>query len=71
MDHLLVRKKSFRGKQSEAGSTTLSSAPSNERPRETKSTPYTCLSYKTVLTTKGSFIDKFDQGIQKASSDLC
>jgi len=71
MNHLLARKKSFRGKQSEAGSTTPSSAPSDERPREAKSTPYARPSYETVLATKKSFMDKSDEGIQKASSDLC
>jgi hypothetical protein len=67
---LLARKKSFRGKQSEAGSTTPSSAPSNKRPREAKSMPYARPSYKTMLATKKSFMDKSDEGIQKASSDL-
>jgi hypothetical protein len=71
MDHLLARKKSFRSKQSEAGSTTTSSAPSDERPREAKSTPYARPSYETVLATKKSFMDKSDEGIQKASRDLC
>jgi hypothetical protein len=70
MDHLLARKRSFRGK-SEAGSTTSSSTPSDERPREAKSTLYARPSYETVLATKGSFMDKFDEGIQKVSSDLC
>ncbi|PMD15913.1 hypothetical protein NA56DRAFT_681804 [Hyaloscypha hepaticicola] len=71
MNHLLARKKSFRAKQSEAGSTTPSSAPSDERPREAKSTPYARPSYETVLATKKSFMDKSDEGIQKANSDLC
>ena len=71
MDHLLARKESFRGKQSEAGSTTPSSAPSDERPREAKSTPYARPSYEIVLATKKSFMDKSDEGIQKASRDLC
>ncbi|MCJ1348111.1 hypothetical protein MMC31_006342, partial [Peltigera leucophlebia] len=56
MNHLLARKKSsssLRGKQSEAGSATPSStAPSNQTPREAKSTPYTRPSYETVLATK-------------------
>ena len=71
MNHLLARKKSFRGKQSEAGSTTPSSAPSDKRPKEAKSTPYARPSYETMLATKKSFMDKSDEGIQKASSDLC
>lgn len=71
MNHLLARKRSFRGKQSEASSTTPISTPSDERPREAKSTPYARPSYETVLATKGSFMDKFDEGIQKTSSDIC
>ncbi|KAH6699914.1 hypothetical protein BKA61DRAFT_562017 [Leptodontidium sp. MPI-SDFR-AT-0119] len=75
MNHLLARKKSsssLRGKQSEAGSAAPSSTtPSDQKPREAKSTPYTRPSYETVLATKGSFMDKFDGGVGKASRDLC
>ena len=70
MNHLLARKKSFRGKQSEASFITPSFAPSDKRLREAKSTPYTRPSYKTVLATKKSFIDKSDEGIKKASSNF-
>lgn len=75
LNYLLARKKSsssLQGKQSKAGSVALSSTTaSNKKQREAKSTPYKRASYKTVLTTKGSFIDKFDKDIKKASSDLC
>ena len=75
MNHLLARKKSsssIRGKQSEADSAVpRPTTPSDQKPREAKSTPYTRLSYETVLATKGSFIDKFDGGVGKASRDLC
>ncbi|KAI0908887.1 hypothetical protein F4823DRAFT_465847 [Ustulina deusta] len=74
LNHLLARKKStssLRGKQSEAGSAPSSTTASDEKPREAKSTPYKRASYETVLATKGSFMDKFDEGIEKASSDLC
>lgn len=75
MNHLLTRKKSslsLRGKQSEAGSAAPSSTtPSDQKPREAKSTPYTRPSYETVLATKGSFLDKSDEDIGKESSDFC
>ncbi|KAL7922906.1 hypothetical protein ACQKWADRAFT_291755 [Trichoderma austrokoningii] len=69
--NLLARKKPFRSKQSEAGSTAPVSAPSDEIPREAKSIPYARPSYETVLAAKKSFMDTCDQGIQKASRDLC
>jgi hypothetical protein len=75
MNHLLARKKSsssFRGKQSEAGSAAPSSTtPSDQKPREAKSIPYTRPSYTTVLATKGSFMDKSDLGITDASKSFC
>jgi hypothetical protein len=68
MNHLLTRKKSSssRGRQSEAASTT-----SSQKPRESKSTPYTHLSYETELAKRDSFMDTFDEGIIKASSEFC
>ena len=70
MNHLLTRRNSFsslRGKQPEASSITPSSTtPSDQKPREAKSAPDTRPSYVTVLTTKGSFIDKSDLGITVA-----
>ncbi|KAH8799638.1 hypothetical protein F5884DRAFT_825116 [Xylogone sp. PMI_703] len=75
MNHLLARKKSsssFRGKQSEVSSAAPSSTtPSDQKPREAKSTPYTRPSYTTVLATKGSFMDKSSLGITDASKNLC
>ncbi|PVH70477.1 hypothetical protein DL98DRAFT_564149 [Cadophora sp. DSE1049] len=75
MNHLLARKKSsssLREKQSEAGSAAASSAtPSDQKPREAKSTPYTRPSYETVLATKGSFMGKFELGITDESKRLC
>ncbi|PQE16266.1 phosphatidylserine decarboxylase protein [Rutstroemia sp. NJR-2017a BVV2] len=75
MNHLLARKKSsssFRGKQSEAGSAAPSSTtPSNQKPREAKSAPYTHPSYTTLLATKGSFLDESDLGITGASKNIC
>ncbi|PQE08397.1 reverse transcriptase protein [Rutstroemia sp. NJR-2017a WRK4] len=75
MNHLLARKKSsssFRGKQSEAGSAAPSSTtPSDQKPREAKSSPYARPSYETVLATKGSFMGKFELGITDESKRLC
>ncbi|KAF7858882.1 hypothetical protein EAF04_008924 [Stromatinia cepivora] len=75
MNHLLARKKSsssFRGKQSEAGSAAPSSTtPSDQKPREAKSAPYTRPSYTTLLATKGSFLDESDLGITGASKNIC
>jgi hypothetical protein len=75
MSHLLAKQKSsssLRGKQSEAGSAAPSSAtPSDPKPREAKSAPYTRPSYTTVLATKGSFMDKSDLSITDASKSLC
>jgi hypothetical protein len=75
MNHLLAKKKSsssLREKQSETGSTTPSSAtPSDQKPREVKSAPYTRPSYATILATKGSFMEKSDLGITDATKNLC
>jgi len=75
LNHLLAKRKSLSSlysKQSDAGSVTPSSiTPSDQKPREAKSAPYTRPSYATVLATKGSFIDKSDLGITDASKSLC
>jgi hypothetical protein len=75
MSHLLARKKSLsslRGKQSEAGSAAPSSTtPSDQKPREAKSTPYQSAQYKILLETKGSFMRKSELGIADASKTFC
>jgi hypothetical protein len=74
MNHLLARKKSsssLRSKQSEASSIAPSSIPSDQKPRDIKSSLYTRPSYTTVLGTKGSFMDKSDLGITDTSKMLC
>ena len=50
-----------------AGSTT----PSDQKPREAKSSPYARLSYETVFATKGSYMGKFELGIIGESKRLC
>ncbi|KUJ12169.1 uncharacterized protein LY89DRAFT_700094 [Mollisia scopiformis] len=73
MNHLLARRKSsssLRGKQSEASSAAPSSTtPSDQKPREAKSTPYQDARYKTILATKDSFIDESDLGITDKSKN--
>lgn len=72
MSHLLARKKSSHGKQSEAGSASPSSTtPSDQRPREAKAVLYACSNYENILSTKGSFMDEFKFGITDESERLC
>jgi hypothetical protein len=79
MSHLTAQKKSsssLRGRKSEVSSVTPSSTtPSDQKPREGKSAPYTNPRYETILATKGSFMGKSDLGalwIQvKAFAELC
>jgi len=75
MNHLLAKKKSLsslRDKQSEASSATHSSTtPSNQKPREVKSTLYQDACYETILATKGSFISKSKLGTINASKSFC
>jgi hypothetical protein len=69
MSYLLAIKKSsssLRSKQSEVGSTG-----SDQKPRESNSSPYAHPSYETILATKGSFIGKFGLGISDTSKKLC
>ncbi|KAG9229500.1 hypothetical protein BJ875DRAFT_499897 [Amylocarpus encephaloides] len=70
MNHLLAKQKSsssLREKQSEASSAT----PSDQKPREAKSTSYARPSYETVLATRGSFMGKFELGITDECKRLC
>ncbi|KAH8907664.1 hypothetical protein BR93DRAFT_878487, partial [Coniochaeta sp. PMI_546] len=75
MEHLLARRRSssrLGRKRSEAGSSVSSfTTPSDQKPREEKSAPYRDPRYKTLLATKGSFMDKSDLGITQASKALC
>lgn len=63
---------SFPSKQLEAGSGTPSTTtPSNQKPRESKSTPYQSAQYQILLETKGSFMHKSELGITDASKSFC
>ncbi|KAK4031185.1 hypothetical protein C8A01DRAFT_51631 [Parachaetomium inaequale] len=46
-------------------------SPSDQKPREEKSAPYRDPRYKTLLETKGSFMDKSELGIIDESKTLC
>lgn len=75
MEHVLARKESsssLRGKQSEYGAVAQSSTiPSDQKPREEKNALYKDARYKTVLATKGSYMDKSVFDITGASKDMC
>jgi hypothetical protein len=68
MERALARKRSLislgRKRSSSTSSTTT---PSDQRPREEKSAPYRDPRYKALLATKGSFMDESDQGIAAES----
>ncbi|CAH0034561.1 unnamed protein product [Clonostachys rhizophaga] len=71
MAHIVARKRSQRSlsrKRSNSGAPT-STTPSDQRPREEKSTPYRDPRYKTLLATKNSFMEESDLGISKDSKD--
>jgi hypothetical protein len=68
MSHLLARQKSsssLRRKESDTAT------PSDQKPREARSTPYARPSYETILATKGSVVAKSGLGIMDTSKSLC
>ncbi|KAH8691775.1 hypothetical protein GQ44DRAFT_744699 [Phaeosphaeriaceae sp. PMI808] len=75
MSHLLAKKKStpsLRRKRSDSGSLAASSTtPSDQKPREEKNAPYQDPRYKTLLETKGIFMNEDRKGPKKESKDLC
>ena len=74
-DHFVARKKStpsLRRKRSETESVSeVSATPSDQKPRETKSKPYTNVRYKDLLATLRSFMDESELGITDDSEGLC
>ncbi len=62
MDRLFARKRSI---------STTSTTPSDQKPREEKCAPYRDPRYKTLLETRGSFMDKSELGIIDESKTLC
>ncbi|AEO59814.1 hypothetical protein MYCTH_2095026 [Thermothelomyces thermophilus ATCC 42464] len=72
MDRLLARKKSSSNLSWERSNLTLSSTPSDQKPREEKSAPYRDQRYETLLELKGnSYMAKDPLGLSSASKDLC
>ncbi|TAQ89491.1 hypothetical protein B7494_g2164 [Chlorociboria aeruginascens] len=68
----LAKKKSSLYFHEKTGTATPSPAtPSDQKPREVKSAPYTRPSYETILATKGSFMGKFELSITDESKRLC
>ncbi|CAI6075982.1 unnamed protein product [Clonostachys chloroleuca] len=61
MEHLLARKKSLSSLGRKRSNSTTSTTPNDQKPREEKSAPYKDPRYKTLLATKGSFMDKNKQ----------
>ncbi|KAI0388275.1 hypothetical protein F5Y17DRAFT_453438 [Xylariaceae sp. FL0594] len=71
MERLLARKRSSSALGRKRSNSASSQTPSDQKPREEKSAPYRDPRYKTLLATKGSFMDKSDLGITEASKKTC
>ncbi|KAI3318575.1 hypothetical protein HD806DRAFT_313865 [Xylariaceae sp. AK1471] len=67
MEHALARKRSLSSLRRKRSDSATSTTPSDQKPREEKSAQYRDPRYKTLLATKGSFMDKSDLGITEAS----
>lgn len=72
MEHLLARKRSLSavGGRKRANSTS-STTPSDQKPREEKSTQYRNPQYETLLATKGSYMIKSNLDVDIDSKALC
>ncbi|KAK0655483.1 hypothetical protein B0T16DRAFT_341669 [Cercophora newfieldiana] len=70
MDRLLARKKSSSNLSRKRSISATSITPSDQKPREEKSTPYRDPRYKTLLQTKGSYMDISELGITDTSKKL-
>lgn len=75
MSHLLARAKSadsLRHKQSKSSNTTPTVlTPSDQQPRENKSSVYMTAAYDTILATKGSYMGRTPLKITDTSKALC
>ncbi|KAF2871234.1 hypothetical protein BDV95DRAFT_573569 [Massariosphaeria phaeospora] len=78
MNHLLARRKStpsLRRKRSEGSLAASSITPSDQKPREEKSAPYTTARYEILLETKGSYMGRYvgenEEGVSKESKGCC
>ncbi|TFB06840.1 hypothetical protein CCMA1212_000235 [Trichoderma ghanense] len=63
MERLLARKRSSSTLSGRKRANSFSSTPSDQKPREEKSAQYRDPRYKTLLATKGSFMNESDKGI--------
>ena len=71
MEHLYARTKSSSTLSRKRSNSDLYLTPSDQKPRELKSTPYRDPRYSTLLATKGSFMEKSESGITDESKALC
>ncbi|RYO82345.1 hypothetical protein DL762_006666 [Monosporascus cannonballus] len=69
MEHLLARKKSSSNLSRKRSNSATSMTPSDQKPREEKSAPYRDPRYKTLLATKGAYMDESDLGIMEKSKE--
>lgn len=69
--HLLARKKSSSNLSRKRSNSATSTTPSDQKPREEKSTPYRDQRYETLLEVKGSYMTKAPLGLASASQTLC
>ncbi|KAL8410603.1 hypothetical protein RB596_000331 [Gaeumannomyces avenae] len=67
MERLLARKKSSSNLSRKRSNSATSTTPSDQKPREAKSAQYRDPRYKTLLATKGSFMDESALGITEES----
>lgn len=72
LERLLAQKRSFTAFGGRRQSDSASSAtPSDQKPREEKSTMYRDIRYETLLATKGSFMEESKLGVTDESKKLC
>ncbi|GAB0133869.1 hypothetical protein EsDP_00002263 [Epichloe bromicola] len=71
VEHALARKRSSSGLGRKRSNSVMSATPSDRRPREETSAPYKDPRYKTLLATKGSFMDESVDGITNESKATC
>lgn len=67
LERVLARKRSSSTLSGRKRANSSSSTPSDQKPREEKDAQYRDPRYKTLLATKGSFMNEFDKGIARES----
>ncbi|KAI4168092.1 MAG: hypothetical protein LQ343_006663 [Gyalolechia ehrenbergii] len=74
MSHLQAKRKStpsLRRKRSDSSLTASSNTPSDQKPREEKSKPYQDPRYRTLLETKGSYMDESMLDVTDKCKKMC